>query len=86
MREALALLHQRAPELEVDGEMHGDAALDPEIRAERVPELAAQGRRQPADLPNLDAANIAFNLLKTRGRRPADRADAARRRARRRTS
>jgi len=64
MAEAVRLLHQRAPALEVDGEMHGDAALDPDIRHTAFPRSRL---KEPANLvvcPSLDAANIAFNLLK----------------------
>ena len=65
MRAALRLLHERAPDLEVDGEMHGDAALDETLRLRIFPNARL---REPANLlifPTLDAANIAFNLLKT---------------------
>ncbi|MDT3670391.1 MAG: NADP-dependent malic enzyme [Aromatoleum sp.] len=65
MRAALQLLHERHPEIEVEGEMHGDAALDAELRLRIFPNARM---REPANLlifPTLDAANIAFNLLKT---------------------
>jgi len=65
MREALALLQQQAPWLEVDGEMHGDAALDPAYRAELMPRCGLQGEANLLVLPNIDAANISYNLLKT---------------------
>ena len=65
MAEAVELLHQRAPSLEVDGEMHGDAALDPEIRQTVFPNARLKGAANLVICPNLDAANIAFNLLKT---------------------
>ena len=65
MREALALLRERAPWLEVDGEMHGDAALDPGCRKAQVPDCALQGEANLLVLPNIDAANISYNLLKT---------------------
>ncbi len=65
MREALALIQQRAPWLEVDGEMHGDAALDAEHRAELMPRSALTGEANLLVLPNIDAANISYNLLKT---------------------
>ena len=64
MRDALALLRAQAPELEVDGEMHGDAALDGAVRASDPAALAAEGRCQPAGVPSIDAANISYNLLK----------------------
>ena len=65
MRDALALLQQQAPWLEVDGEMHGDAALDPAYRAELMPRCGLQGEANLLVLPNIDAANISYNLLKT---------------------
>jgi malate dehydrogenase (oxaloacetate-decarboxylating)(NADP+) len=65
MAEAVALLHRRAPALEVDGEMHGDAALDPEVRQSVFPNSRLQGAANLVICPSLDAANIAFNLLKT---------------------
>ena len=65
MRETLALLQQRAPWLEVDGEMHGDAALDAEHRADLMPRSTLQGEANLLVLPNIDAANISYNLLKT---------------------
>ena len=54
----------RAPELEVDGEMHADAALSAAIRARILPDLQLSGEANLLIFPNLDAANIAFNLLK----------------------
>jgi malate dehydrogenase (oxaloacetate-decarboxylating)(NADP+) len=65
MAEAVQILHQRAPSLEVDGEMHGDAALDPEIRHNVFPNSKLKGAANLVICPTLDAANIAFNLLKT---------------------
>ncbi len=65
MRETLALLQQRAPWLEVDGEMHGDAALDVDHRAELMPNSSLVGQANLLVLPNIDAANISYNLLKT---------------------
>ena len=65
MRDALALLQQQAPWLEVDGEMHGDAALDPAYRTELMPHGALHGEANLLVLPNIDAANISYNLLKT---------------------
>jgi malate dehydrogenase (oxaloacetate-decarboxylating)(NADP+) len=64
MRTALGLLRARAPGLEVDGEMHADAALDEAIRRRAVPESALSGTANLLVMPSLDAANIAFNLLK----------------------
>ncbi|MBC7716102.1 MAG: NADP-dependent malic enzyme [Pseudorhodobacter sp.] len=65
MRDALALIQQRAPWLEVDGEMHGDTALDAEYRARLMPSSTLTGEANLLVLPNIDAANIAYNLLKT---------------------
>jgi len=65
MRQALALIRERAPLLEVDGEMHADAALAEAIRHRMVPESALTGSANLLIMPSLDAANIAFNLLKT---------------------
>jgi malate dehydrogenase (oxaloacetate-decarboxylating)(NADP+) len=65
MAEAVAILHRRAPSLEVDGEMHGDAALDPEIRQNVFPNSRLKGAANLVICPSLDSANIAFNLLKT---------------------
>ena len=65
MRDTLAILKERAPELEVDGEMHGDCALDPKLRAEILPDSTLEGEANLLVMPNIDAANIAYNLLKT---------------------
>ena len=65
MRDALALIHQRAPWLEIDGEMHGDAALDADYRRQLMPRGTLEGEANLLVLPNIDAANIAYNLLKT---------------------
>ena len=65
MRETLALLRKKAPWLEVDGEMHGDVALDGADRARQIPDTTLTGDANLLVLPNLDAANIAYNLLKT---------------------
>jgi len=65
MRETLALIQQRAPWLEVDGEMHGDAALDADFRHELMPRSSLSGEANLLVLPNIDAANISYNLLKT---------------------
>jgi len=65
MRDALALLQAQAPWLEVDGEMHGDAALDPRSRAALMPDSVLNGEANLLVLPNIDAANISYNLLKT---------------------
>ena len=65
MRDTLALLRAQAPWLEVDGEMHGDIALDAEARLKRMPNTWLRGEANLLVLPNIDAANIAYNLLKT---------------------
>ncbi|WP_374324008.1 NADP-dependent malic enzyme [Azonexus sp.] len=64
MREVLAELNRRAPELEVEGEMHGDAALDEKIRQSAFPNSRLKGQANLLVMPTLDAANISFNLLK----------------------
>ena len=65
MRKTLGLLQQKAPWLEVDGEMHGDVALDGAARKVLMPNSTLQGDANLLVLPNIDAANIAYNLLKT---------------------
>ena len=65
MRQTLALVQKAAPWLEVDGEMHGDAALDAGYRAELMPRSTLTGEANLLVLPNIDAANISYNLLKT---------------------
>jgi malate dehydrogenase (oxaloacetate-decarboxylating)(NADP+) len=65
MRETLAILREQAPWLEVDGEMHGDAALDPAYRAKIMPRSTLTGEANLLVMPNIDAANISYNLLKT---------------------
>jgi malate dehydrogenase (oxaloacetate-decarboxylating)(NADP+) len=64
MREVLAQLQRRAPDLEVEGEMHGDAALDEQIRLAAFPNSRLKGQANLLIMPTLDAANISFNLLK----------------------
>ena len=65
MREALAIVREKAPELEVDGEMHGDAALDPALLKSMMPESTLTRDANLLVMPNIDAANISYNLLKT---------------------
>ena len=64
MQQALKLIAERAPELEVEGEMHGDAALSDEIRHKAFPSSRLKGEANLLVMPTLDAANISFNLLK----------------------
>ena len=65
MQQALALINARAPDLEIDGEMHGDAALSEEIRLRVFPNSRFRGEANLLIMPSLDAANISFNLIKT---------------------
>ena len=65
MRDTLALIQQLAPWLEVDGEMHGDTALDAAYRKQLMPHSPLTGEANLLVLPNIDAANISYNLLKT---------------------
>jgi malate dehydrogenase (oxaloacetate-decarboxylating)(NADP+) len=65
MRDTLALLQVQAPWLEVDGEMHGDTALDAAFRNQIMPGSTLKGEANLLVLPNIDAANISYNLLKT---------------------
>lgn len=64
MRRACEILHETAPDLNVDGEMHGDAALSEEIRDNLHPDSRLKGEANLLVMPNLDAANISFNLMK----------------------
>ncbi|NMM27105.1 MAG: NADP-dependent malic enzyme [Glaciimonas sp.] len=65
MRAALAIIQKNAPELEIDGEMHGDVALDSALRKAMMPDSPLTGDANLLVMPNIDAANIAYNLLKT---------------------
>jgi malate dehydrogenase (oxaloacetate-decarboxylating)(NADP+) len=65
MRKTLELLRVQAPWLKVDGEMHGDVALDEQMRAAVMPNSALVGEANLLVFPNIDSANIAYNLLKT---------------------
>ncbi|CAE6883265.1 NADP-dependent malic enzyme [Paraburkholderia domus] len=65
MRDVLEILRERAPDLQVDGEMHGDVALDHNLRREVLPDSTLEGDANLLVLPNIDAANIAYSLLKT---------------------
>ncbi len=64
MRAALALIRERAPNLEIDGEMHGDTALDAHLLKEQMPDTTLKGDANLLVLPNIEAANISYNLLK----------------------
>jgi malate dehydrogenase (oxaloacetate-decarboxylating)(NADP+) len=65
MRDTLELVRARAPWLEIDGEMHGDTALDAAYRRRLMPRSTLSGEANLLVLPNIDAANISYNLLKT---------------------
>jgi malate dehydrogenase (oxaloacetate-decarboxylating)(NADP+) len=64
MRDALALIRAKAPKLEVEGEMHADCAFDEETRSRIFPNSILKGRANLFVLPNLDAANIVYNLVR----------------------
>ena len=64
MQAALALINAMDPDLEVEGEMHGDAALDEEVRLAAFPNSRLRGEANLLIMPTVDAANISFNLLK----------------------
>jgi malate dehydrogenase (oxaloacetate-decarboxylating)(NADP+) len=64
MREVLAILRQTDPDLEVDGEMHGDSALSDKIRMSIIKDTTLRSEANLLVMPNLDAANISYNLLK----------------------
>jgi malate dehydrogenase (oxaloacetate-decarboxylating)(NADP+) len=64
MRETLAIIKAQAPDLEIDGEMHGDTALDVDILKKLIPNSPLQGSANLLVMPNIDSANIAYNLLK----------------------
>jgi malate dehydrogenase (oxaloacetate-decarboxylating)(NADP+) len=64
MRAALAIIQERAPDLEVDGEMHGDTALDIKLLKKMMPGSKLKGAANLLVMPNIDAANISHNLLK----------------------
>jgi malate dehydrogenase (oxaloacetate-decarboxylating)(NADP+) len=65
MRAALALVKEQAPDLEVDGEMHGDTAMDSKLRKKIMPDSTLTADANLLVMPNIDSANIAYNLLKT---------------------
>ncbi|MEQ1485619.1 NADP-dependent malic enzyme [Methyloglobulus sp.] len=65
MRAALAIIRKQSPDLEIEGEIHGDTALDYELLKKSMPDSKLTGSANLLVLPNIDAANIAYNLLKT---------------------
>ena len=67
MRKALEMIREKMPGLEVEGEMHGDAALSEEVRQKAFPNSRLKGEANLLIMPTLDAANISFNLLKVVG-------------------
>ncbi|MEP7068577.1 MAG: NADP-dependent malic enzyme [Usitatibacter sp.] len=67
MRKALEMIREKMPSLEVEGEMHGDAALSEEVRQKAFPNSRLKGEANLLIMPTLDAANISFNLLKVVG-------------------
>jgi malate dehydrogenase (oxaloacetate-decarboxylating)(NADP+) len=64
MQKALILIRKQAPELEIDGEMHADAALNPMIRKQIFPNSTLSGEANLLVMPSIDAANIAYNMVK----------------------
>ena len=64
MRQALGMIRELRPELNIDGEMHGDVALDAELRKSIMPRSTLSGEANLLVLPTIDAANISYNLLK----------------------
>ena len=67
MAEARRIIQQRAPDLEVDGEMHADSALSESIRLKAFPDSTLKGRANLLITPNLDTGNITYNMLKMTG-------------------
>ncbi len=67
MQQALVMIRERAPQLEIDGEMQADAALNPLKRQERFPDSTLEGRANLLVMPGLDAGNITANVLKSLG-------------------
>jgi malate dehydrogenase (oxaloacetate-decarboxylating)(NADP+) len=65
MKQALEIIKELAPDLEVDGEMHGDTAIEPDIREKIFPNSVLKGRANLLVMPNVDSANISFNLVKS---------------------
>lgn len=67
MREALGIVRELAPDLEIDGEMQADAAIDPTIRKLSFPNSSLQGRANTLIMPDIDSANIGLNLIRCLG-------------------
>ncbi|WP_316365206.1 NADP-dependent malic enzyme [Candidatus Thiodiazotropha sp. CDECU1] len=67
MREALGIVRKRMPDLEIEGEMHADLALSEELRTARFPNSQLKDRANLLIMPNQDAANVAFNMMKMLG-------------------
>ncbi|MFI0458884.1 MAG: phosphate acyltransferase, partial [Candidatus Thiodiazotropha endolucinida] len=67
MREALAMVRKSMPDLEIEGEMHADLALSEQLRFVRFPKSRLRDRANLLVMPNQDAANVAFNMLKVLG-------------------
>jgi malate dehydrogenase (oxaloacetate-decarboxylating)(NADP+) len=67
MRRAAEILRARNPDFEVDGEMHADVALSERLRARRKADSTLTGTANLLVMPNMDAAHISLNLLKTMG-------------------
>lgn len=65
MREALEIIRERDPDLEIDGEMHGDMALDEKLRLQRMPDSALSGSANLVICPDMQSGNIAYNLIKS---------------------
>lgn len=64
MRDALALIRKDAPQLEVDGEMQGDTALQQSVRDRKLPGSSLKGEANLLVMPNLDAANVSYQFIK----------------------
>lgn len=65
MRDALEIIRERDPDLEIDGEMHGDMALDEKLRLKRMPDSALSGSANLVICPDMQSGNIAYNLIKS---------------------
>jgi malate dehydrogenase (oxaloacetate-decarboxylating)(NADP+) len=65
MRAALELIKAQAPDLEIEGEMHGDTALDHALLKKMMPDTALKAPANLLVMPNIESANISYNLLKT---------------------